>query len=218
MTVYGFQTGGKPTYGAGQAAHMTPGDAPVRSKLYTHRFPGAHSKTQVMGAITLAIDAGSSSFSPGAEMDVRVHVDNERTGHKMPSGSSDLRQLWLSLEANIGGRTIPVPARPARRIDAHDVVGSGSFDQLLLGQDIPRGSRIYRAIFVDETGKPTLSSYSYFFHLPQPKAGETSKIQPPRKSRQERACCSKATIPRPKSISSWRRHCRASLQQRRALA
>ncbi|HSB78132.1 MAG TPA: multiheme c-type cytochrome [Candidatus Methylomirabilis sp.] len=159
MTVYGFQTGGKPTYGSGQAAHMTPGDAPVRSKLYTHRFPGAHSKTQVMGAIRLAIDSGSPSLSPGAEVDIRVLVDNERTGHKMPSGSSDLRQLWLSLEVNIGGRTISVPARPARRSNTHDVVGSGSFDQLLLGQDIPRGSRIYRAIFVDEAGKPTLSSY-----------------------------------------------------------
>jgi cytochrome c554/c'-like protein len=159
MTVYGFQTGGKPTYDSGQAAHMTPGSAPVRAKLYTHRFPGAHSRTQVMGAITLAIEPGSSSVPAGDEVAVRVHIDNERTGHKMASGSADLRQLWLSLEANIGGRTISVPARPAWGVEPHDVVGSGRFDQGLLGQDIPRGSRIYRAIFVDGTGKPTLSSY-----------------------------------------------------------
>ena len=98
MTVYGFQTGGKPTYDSGQAAHMIPGSAPVRAKLYTHRFPGAHSRTQVMGAITLAIEPGSSSVPPGDELAVRVHIDHERTGHKMPSGSADLRQLWLSLD------------------------------------------------------------------------------------------------------------------------
>jgi cytochrome c554/c'-like protein len=159
MTVYGFQTGGKPTYGSGQAAHMTPGNAPERSRLYTHRFPGAHSKTQVMGAITLAIKSERASAFPGDEMIVRVLIDNERTGHKMPSGSIDLRQLWLSLEASLGGRMIPVPARPASRLNAHDVVGSGSFDQMLLGLDIPRGSRIYRAILVDGAGRPTFASY-----------------------------------------------------------
>ncbi|HSB70654.1 MAG TPA: multiheme c-type cytochrome [Candidatus Methylomirabilis sp.] len=159
MTVYGFLTGGKATYGSGQAAHMILGTAPDRSRLYTHRFPGAHSKTQVKGAITLDIDTGRTSASPGDEIAVRVLIDNERTGHKMPSGSADLRQLWLDLQADIGGKRISIPAGPARRTDAHDVVGGGSFDQLLLGQDIPKGSRIYRAIFVDETGKPTLSSY-----------------------------------------------------------
>lgn len=161
MTVYGFLTGGKPTYDSGAAARMTLARPPARSKLYTHRFPGAHSRTQVVGAIAAVIEPDRSVASPGEAVTVRVLVDNTRTGHKMPSGSADLRQLWLSLEVSGGGRIQAIPAVSARTesFEAYDVAGLGRFDQEILRADIPRGSRIYRAIFVDGAGKQTLSSY-----------------------------------------------------------
>jgi hypothetical protein len=161
MTVYGFLTGGKPTYESGAAARMALARPPARSKLYTHRFPGAHSRTQVVGAITLMIEPDRTLASPREIVTVRVLVDNTRTGHKMPSGSADLRQLWLNLELSTGTRAQAIPATSAsvESFETRDVVGSGPYDKEILRTDIPKGSRIYRALFVDSAGKPTLSSY-----------------------------------------------------------
>ena len=160
MTTYGFLTGGKPTYASGQAAQMGLAQVPMRARLYTHRFPGAHSRSQVEGAITLGIELERSAVSPGDVIFVLIHVDNERTGHKMPSGSADLRQMWLSLQVAVGDRVIAVPAGSLRGAVPYDVAGKGPFDQEILGQDIPAGSRIYRCIFVDQSLRQTLSSYN----------------------------------------------------------
>lgn len=159
MTVYGFLIAGAPVCESGRAARMTVGTAPERSKLYTHRFPGAHSKTQVVGAITLSIELDQQVVSRGDEVTVRVRVDNSRTGHKMPSGSADLRQLWLGMEAQITDTLMRIPAASAFETGAYDVAGKGVFDAQILSNDIPAGSRVYRSIYVDEQGKQTLRSY-----------------------------------------------------------
>jgi hypothetical protein len=159
MTLDGFLTAGKAAYDSGKAATMTLGQAPPRARLYTHRFPGAHSKSQVAGAITLAIETDRAETAPGREIAIRVVIDNQRTGHKMPSGSADLRQLYLTLEAETGGRQIAIPAASAQRSGSFDVAGAGVFDERLLGGDIPKGSRLYRTIFLDRAGRPTLASY-----------------------------------------------------------
>jgi hypothetical protein len=158
MSVDGFLTAGKAAYEAGRAATMSLGQAPARSRLYTHRFPGAHSRSQVQGAITVAIAPDGFPVS-GDEVGFRVTVDNRRTGHKMPSGSADLRLLWLDVEADIRGERRVVPAVPGERTGALDVAGMMQLDDDLLGDDVPRGSRIYRAVFVDRDGRPTLASY-----------------------------------------------------------
>ncbi len=159
MNVEGFLMAGKPAYEAGKAAYMTVGKAPYREKLYTHHFPGAHSRTQVASALTINIETEKSVFAPGDEIIIRILVDNSKTGHKMPSGSADLRLLWIDINAYAGDRIIPVTAEPALE-SQYDVTGRGVFDQEILGDDIQRGKRIYRAIFVDNAGKQTLSSYN----------------------------------------------------------
>jgi nitrate/TMAO reductase-like tetraheme cytochrome c subunit len=160
MTTYGFLTGGKPVYASGQAAQMGLAEVPMRARLYTHRFPGAHSRSQVEGAITLSLEVERSAVSPGEAIIVLIRVDNERTGHKMPSGSADLRQMWLSLRMAAGDRVVSVPAGSIRSAVPYDVAGKGPFDQEILGQDIPAGSRLYRSIFVDQSLRQTLSSYN----------------------------------------------------------
>ena len=77
----------------------------------------------------------------------------------MPSGSAELRQLWLELEAYDGDEKIPIPILPMRA-DVYGIAGKGPFDQEILGEDIPKGTRIYRAILVDNTDRQTLSSYN----------------------------------------------------------
>ena len=95
MNLKGFLQEGKPVYESGRAAspESTFGiGGPYRSALYTHRFPGAHSMTQIAGAqtVSLAIETEKPVVSSGDEMIIRVLVDNSKTGHKMPSGSKEL--------------------------------------------------------------------------------------------------------------------------------
>jgi hypothetical protein len=163
MNSLGYLAAGKPRYESGRAAYMSLGrGAPYRSLLYTHRFPGAHSRNQIFGTATLTvtIETEKAIVAPGDTIIIHVLVDNSRTGHKMPSGSADLRQLWLELSAFNGEKIIPIPSRSTIGASGYDVAGKGPFDKEILGEDVPKGNRIYRAIFVDEKRKQTLSSYN----------------------------------------------------------
>ena len=165
MNVDGFLTAGKPRYDSGKAANMSLGSAPQRDRLYTHQFPGAHSKTQIEGAIGLSIDAILPKEVKDHTLPINVTVDNSRTGHSMPSGSADLRLLWIEVNVRIGSEPIGQPAvvaetEPPDESSAYALAGRGKFDSSLLGPEIPKGSRIYRAIFTDDAGNATLDSYN----------------------------------------------------------
>jgi len=162
MNVDGFLTAGKPRFSSGKAARMAPVSPPDRERLYTHQFPGAHSRTQVEGAIALLIEA-KATRTEGMTA-IEITVDNARTGHSMPSGSADLRLLWLEVTARAGDRRLILPAEAAGpelpdERNLYSLAGHGVFDAQLLGPEIPRGSRVYRAIFADAGGRATLDSY-----------------------------------------------------------
>ena len=42
---------------------------------------------------------------------------------------------------------------------AYSLAGGGKFDALLIGPEISKGDRVYRAIFTDANGQATLNSY-----------------------------------------------------------
>jgi len=157
MNVNGFLTACMPEYESGKAADMLAGITPVitqqREKLYTHRFPGAHSKSQVAGALKVGIEVGEEVI-PGGTATVRVSIDNSKSGHKMPTGSAELRLLWVELKAVYGGVAIPVAL--ADEADDKDI---RKYNNKVMGNDIPEGSRIYRAILLDENGGQTFNSY-----------------------------------------------------------
>jgi hypothetical protein len=164
MNVDGFLTAGKSRFASGKAAAMTLGSAPQRERLYTHEFPGAHSRTQIEGAITLGIEVIPPLGVQNNSLAIDVTVDNSRTGHSMPSGSADLRLLWIEVMVRIGDEYIGQPAIIAGpgavdEPNAYALAGRGQFDSILLGPEVPRGSRVYRAVFADDAGQPTLDSY-----------------------------------------------------------
>lgn len=158
MTRDGFFSEGGARFEEGKAAEGSLLNPPVRGRLYTHRFPGAHSASQVEGAIGLAFAKVPERARPGQPVAFTLHIDNHRTGHKMPTGSADLRLLWLEVTAQIGKTTVTVPAK-VKAIGGYGIAGGGELDAELLAKDVPAGSRIYRAIFFDPNGKQTLSSY-----------------------------------------------------------
>jgi hypothetical protein len=82
----------------------------------------------------------------------------------MPSGSAELRFLWLELRAyapgNLAMRAIPIPVSSnLEGKDRYGVFGGSELDRDISKDDVTKGSRIYRTILADESGKQTLSSY-----------------------------------------------------------
>ncbi len=195
MNVMGFLTAGQPFFESGKAADMTLGSAPYREKLYTHRFPGAHSRSQIIGALNLDIRTDKSIVSPGDETEIQVLVDNSRTGHSMPSGSADLRLMWLEVKAHYMQKTISISVTPDEQQDMRDATCNGLCDGTILKDDVPQGSRFYGAIFIDKYGRRTFSSYdaveiafdnrldaaeirkeSFTFEIPEDAMGEMSLV------------------------------------------
>ena len=160
MTANGFLTGGFPLYDSGLAASMTLGSSPERNKLYTHRFQGARSHSQIEGAMQLAFELPAASAAPGGFLEVRLKVDNSRTGHKMPSGSVDLRYMWLDVYAQIGAERVQLsPVNPPAS-QGYDLIGAyDEIDRTILAGAVPLGRRIYRTILADARGVPTLAFY-----------------------------------------------------------
>ncbi len=158
MNVQGLLTGGKPIYESGRAADGSLIDPKERGKLYSHRFPGAHSESQLVGAIALDIQVDNSEANAGKVIMVYVEIDNSKSGHKLPTGSAELRLLYLDLTAEIEGNSFQIDASSVDE-DMFDVAGKGKFDAEIIGDDILPGSRVYRAICIDPQGQQTLLSF-----------------------------------------------------------
>jgi len=158
MTRDGFLVEGRSRHEAGIAAEGSLIRARSRDKLYTHKFPGGYALSQVEGAIGIAFDKVPERARAGEAITFSISVDNHRTGHKMPTGSTDLRLLWLEVTARAGSKTWPVPLR-VKALGGYAVAGTGEWDGALLGQDVPAGARVYRQVFWDERNEQTLASY-----------------------------------------------------------
>jgi hypothetical protein len=159
MNAKGFLTEDKPVFESGKSSYSVLGYSPYREKLHTHRFPGAHSSEQLAGAIRLGIETSRPEASSGDEIVLKIIIDNSRTGHKMPTGSADLRFMYLEVNVVTRDKVTSIPVGPVSGNTGYDVTGFRMTDMETLGSDIARGMRVYRTIFVDKTGRPTLSSY-----------------------------------------------------------
>jgi hypothetical protein len=157
MSAQGYLVDERPVFESGRAAAMTVGRSEDRAALFSHRFPGMSSAAQGEVA-ALTVTPGEAPAAPGAEVEVRVVVANRKAGHSLPTGSADLRLVWLELTAESGGESVPVAAAPGAA-SACDVAGGCAADRDLLGAEIPAGSRVYRAVYVDGAGAQTLASY-----------------------------------------------------------
>lgn len=160
MNLVGFLVRDKAVFERGRAASMTLGQPPVRSRLYSHFFPGGHEKGQISNAIVLDLEIDRWEASPGEDVILTVNVRNEKVGHSMPSGSGDLRLLWLELYAQSGNAMNFVPIAEGAGIEMYGVAGRSHFDREFTAADVREGSRVYRTIFADENGVPTQSSYN----------------------------------------------------------
>lgn len=165
MSLHGYlDKSGKSQFATGKVAIIggisqdRPGTGDT--KLYSHRFPGAHSKTQMGAALKVRL-GGDDRYQSGEPYSFVVFVDNSKTGHKMPTGSTDLRLLWLEVTLRTDKGSFTIPAQRKDRT-AYDVAGISPFDVRFLAKDVPKGARIYRTVFGDKKQQPIESSFDAF--------------------------------------------------------
>jgi hypothetical protein len=151
-----FVDGGR--YESGRVSADSLSNAPSRDKIYSHRFPGIHSGAAVEGAVGVGIAGEPARVQAGRPATITVWVDNTHTAHCLPTGSADLRLLWLEVTARIGDRTLALPADNRAR-GTWAAVGENSDDALVIAGDVPLGSRLYRAVYFDRRNHQTLASF-----------------------------------------------------------
>lgn len=145
---------------------MNVGDVEVKQqehdRLYNHSFPGAHSSKQLEGALQLDFKIDSGATVGGGRFPFELLVSNEGAGHKMPSGSSELRFMWLVVTATAAdGARIPAALNISTtgNISDYSIAGASPDDAAILEDDVPPGSRLYRTVLVDADERQTLFQY-----------------------------------------------------------
>lgn len=162
MSKHGYVENNRGKFDRGTAAYLNIGwlqgnQAPQRDKLHSHQFPGATSEQQLQGAATLSARVGKTRL-PDGRLILGIEVENSRGGHKLPSGSTDLRIVWLEVTARTAdGREATVRHFRSGKNGGtnYGIAGMTPEDGEILAGAVPEGSRIYRAIFVDREERRT---------------------------------------------------------------
>ncbi len=154
---------GGPATDEGPASGATRTVTAARAQLPQLRTADGHGRALVNGEVTLSVEPAETQASRGQPLALTVLIDTRQAGHALPTGSPQLRQLWLEVIAVAGGAAERLPARPRRSLAReggdYEIAGAGPLDGELLGDDVPAGSRIFRTVFVDAEGHPTLRSW-----------------------------------------------------------
>lgn len=165
MNRNGYLKDGVAEFDSGAVAHLRLGwrdlEVGKREKLYTHTFPGAHSNSQLTDTMRVEFKRGDLTPGGDGKLHFGILVDNSHSGHSMPTGSSDLRLLWLEVTAATPeGKPVPVKLTqtPKRGFERYAITGGTPADARVLGAQIRSGSRVYRALYLDGSGRPSLLS------------------------------------------------------------
>lgn len=168
MNKDGYLHSGNAEFDRGQAVYVNIGHRATKQKehdrLNNHSFPGAHSVKQLQNSIPIEFKTDNLLIDTSGRLKFSLTVNNQRTGHKMPSGSSDLRFMWLVVTATTAdGNNVQVThndkGRFNAKIDDYSIAGASQDDAVVLGNDVPLGSRLYRAVLVNSAGRQSLYQY-----------------------------------------------------------
>ncbi|MFA5810170.1 MAG: cytochrome c family protein, partial [Thermoleophilia bacterium] len=142
-----------------QDCHMTPmpgvktlttaaTGGPQRPMVFTHQFVGGNATSlaspdhqklateQLRGAATVSVVSKTSSWQTGVSID--VIVANTGAGHSLPTGITEVRQMWLeTVITDAGGKVI---------------YKSGAVDE---NGEVDPQAKMYNTEFADAEGNPT---------------------------------------------------------------
>lgn len=150
--------------------------AQVRPDSRQHLFHGAHAPGKLRGAIELRAHPDTREIEPGYPIVVKVQAFNHKAGHKIPSGSAEERQLWLTVTAtDAAGREyhLPVDAKgfegeefnissstALAYQDIGDILGIDGFEGLARDAIPHDGDRIFRLPYFDPQGRMTIAQWN----------------------------------------------------------
>lgn len=159
--------------------HRAPGQSALGGKerpdVAHHVFQGAHSDSKLAGAVDLALYSNKEKISSGNKVVIKAVLFNGKAGHKIPTGSSEERQLWLHVEAvDAGGKVYHLPVDrkgfpgeeytiTSHRLvyqDIGEIMDIPDFKGLSMdGGDVPEGDRVFRMPFFDPKGRMTICQW-----------------------------------------------------------
>lgn len=139
-----------------------------------HLFHGAHDPGKVRGTIELRINPDIKMAEPGGIAKFTIHLFNQKTGHKFPSGSVEDRIVWLHVEAvDAAGNVYHLPVDKKGFEDeeytiAADVLAYQDMGIALDKPDfkgvqrdgVPIGDRIFRMPYFDPQGRMTIQQWN----------------------------------------------------------
>jgi Cytochrome c554 and c-prime len=165
-----------------QDCHMPPAAgrnaqlAEERPDMRQHLFHGAHSQSKLRGAVELRMHPDTREIEPGLPIVLKVQAFNHKVGHKIPSGSAEERQLWLTVIATdaagkqyhlpvdkkgFEGEEYTISSKTALAYqDIGEIMELADFKGLLR-DDLPyEGDRIFRLPYFDPQNRMTIAQWN----------------------------------------------------------
>ena len=134
--------------------------ADARQKVVIHRFPGFGSQIKVTDAVRLKASANKTKIRLGEELIIKVSITNVKVGHKFPSSSPNLRQLWLEVNAIDSKKRTPILLKIEEgKAAPYDITSNESAYKDIERDSLIEGNRIYHSIFLDKNNKHTYTFY-----------------------------------------------------------
>jgi hypothetical protein len=150
--------------------------AAPRDDMRHHLFHGAHSEAKLRGTIEVLIHPDTRDAVPGEPVTLQAQAFNHKAGHKVPSGSAEERQLWLTVRAfDASGREYHLPVDrkgfegEEYTISSRDALAYqdiGEIMDIADFQGLPRdalpfdGDRIFRLPYFDPKGRMTIAQWN----------------------------------------------------------
>lgn len=143
--------------------------------LSQHLFHGAHSPSKLTGSVELRMHPNTREVVPGEPVVLTVYAFNHKVGHKIPSGSAEERQLWLTVIAydaegkahhlpvdkkGFEGEEYTISSNELAYQDIGFMIDVPDF-QGLARDDLPyEGDRVFRLPYFDPQGRLTIAQWN----------------------------------------------------------
>jgi hypothetical protein len=140
-----------------------------------HFFHGAHSPSKIGGVIELAMWAESTDIKRGQSMVLSLALFNAKAGHKVPSGSAEERQLWVTVHAidaagnryhlpvdfkGFDGEEQTITSNVLAYQDLGEPLDDPGFEGLARDATPYEGDRIFCLPYLDEYGRRTIMQWN----------------------------------------------------------
>lgn len=140
-----------------------------------HLFHGAHVPSKLRGAIEMVLWCDALESEPGETVKLSMALFNQKAGHKIPTGSAEDRQLWVTVEAvdtegtryhlpvdlkGFEGEEQTITSNELAYQDMGEAMGDPGFEGVPRDATPYEGDRIFCLPYFDEQGRRTIQQWN----------------------------------------------------------